>query len=938
MQEADGATRLDGTSVTEDATVGVRTAAARPSRFRIVCIAQIFNEMRRGNLERFIEHITPLVDAVVVYDDGSTDGSYEYLLSHTPHVFRSPRNDFADEARHKKLLLEEARRLNPDFILWLDADEVLASEDPEDLQRACAWSEARNLDGVELHEINLWRSYSWKRLDSAFDLGWFVRLWRVTPEIRWETLAKGLHQPPYPSSIRTVDRYPDLKVLHYGFANECNLAHKYLGYRAHGQRGYDMLDRLVSEEQLALEKVPASEIPVDLRQDDPKPTPLSFAQSLSYVERLRDEVFRPGISIVCLIYKSVELARFVHEQVLRYTDMRDKEFFFVANDATEDVLDYLRANYIPHFEWSNTEEQRREWYINNVYRAYNFGAEQARGDLVVFVNSDMAFSPGWLDALWEAYDGASAIASRLVESGKLTPGQHAIERDFGRTPTDYREQDFVDFAETIREPSVADGGLYMPLLVRRDAFLSIGGYPEGNLRPGSDIFHPDIALLGEPCVSGDNVMVQRLRSRGVYHRTASDSVVYHFQMGEIDALDSEVGRDKPLVAVCNDLVTGTMGERVLWDFLLEGLPSTVGVDGRLVGTDGPYASLAREYIAKSHPEVAVVIQNATFIDTVDPALYTVAFLQDNLRAMGRDSSQQEKTLSAARIAVTNSLLTALSYPEYDFEIIPVGVDSQLFRPMDKSECRAMHGLGPERIGIFVGAFDEVKGWPAVRQCIETFPEITWLLVTKKAESFEAANAKTYSRVPQETLVTLLGSADFFILGSPVETQCLAAIEACLCDVPVVMRNTGVFSELTDDERQQSGVFGDDLVQGVRSVATGTFRPRQIALSKDWTVSDAIGKWRSLLERAMQEVTADRVGFVGPKDINETGEISRRERTLRPPTHATVTTYSYAPVPALLRPTRGRSRFLSPRYMAGSVREHGIVWCIKTAANRIRRRF
>jgi glycosyltransferase involved in cell wall biosynthesis len=923
--------------VTEGATEVVRRTAARPSRFRIVCIAQVFNEMRRGNLERFIEHIAPLVDAVVVYDDGSTDGSYEYLLAHTPYVFRSPRNDFADEGRHKRLLLEEARRLKPDFILWLDADEVLASEDPEDLQRACAWGETRSLDGVELHEVNLWRSHSWRRLDSSYDLGWFVRLWRVTPEIRWETLTKGLHQPPYPSSIRTVDRYADLKVLHYGFANECNLAHKYLGYRARGQRGYEMLDRLVSEEQLVLEKVPASEFPVDLRRDDPEPTPLSLAQSLSYVERHRAEVFRPGISIVCLIYKSVELARFVREQVLRYTDMRDKEFFFVANDATEEVLGYLRASFIPHFEWNNTEEQRQGWYINNVYRAYNFGAEQARGDFVVFINSDMAFSPGWLDGLWEAYDGSSDMASRLVESGKLTPGQHAIERDFGRTPTDYREQDFVDFAEAIREPSVADGGLYMPLLVRREAFLSIGGYPEGNLRPGSDIFHPEIARLGEACVSGDNVMVQRLRSRGVHHRTASDSVVYHFQMGEIDAVDLEAAQDRPLVAVCNDLVTGTMGERVLWDFLLEGLPSTVGVDIRVVGTDGPYASLAREYIAKNRAEVAVLIQNATFIDTVDPALYTVAFLQDNLRAMGRDSSQQEKTLSAARIAVTNSLLTALSYPEYDFEIIPVGVDSQLFRPMDKSDCRAMNGLGPERIGIFVGAFDEVKGWPAVRQCIETFPEITWLLVTKKAESFEAANARTYSRVPQDTLVTLLNSADFFILGSPVETQCLAAIEACLCDVPVVMRNTGVFSELTDDERQQAGVFGNDLVRGVRSVAEGSFRPRHIALSKDWTVSDSIAKWRSLLERAMQEVTADRVGFVGQKAIDETGEATRRERTLRPPTHALVPTYSYAPAPALLLPPRSRSRFLSPRYLAGLVREHGVVWCVRTAANHILRR-
>jgi glycosyltransferase involved in cell wall biosynthesis len=650
-----------------------------------------------------------------------------------------------------------------------------------------------------------------------------------------------------------------------------------------------MLDRLISEERLRLEEVPAKEFPVDLRQADPRPDPLEFAQSLAYVERHRREVFRPGFSIVCLVYKSAEWARFVYEQVLRYTDMSDKEFFFVANDASDEVLAFLRANYIPHVEWNNSEAQRSEWYINNVYRAYNFGAHQARGDLLVFINTDMAFSPGWFEALWEGYDGASAVASRLVESGKLRTGEHGIEKDFGTTPADYREQDLVEFAQDIRELTVVEGGLYMPLMVRRDTFLSVGGYPEGNPQPGGDIFNPRMASQGEPCISGDNVMIQRLASRGVRHRTACDSVAYHFQMGEKDTAGGAHNTDGPLVAICNDLVTGTMGERVLWDFLLEGLPSTIGIDSRVVGTDGRYASLAHAYINEQCPGVEVIIQNATFIDAVDPARFTIAFLQDDLRAMGRDSSQQEKNLRVARATVTNSLLAAMSYPECEFTIIPVGVDSDLFRPMDKLACRALYGLSEERVGIFVGAFDDVKGWPAVRQCIQTFPEIIWLLVTKKDESFEAANARTFRRVPQDRLVTLLNSADFFILGSPVETQCLAAIEACLCDVPVVMRSTGIFNELSNDERRQAGVFGEDLIAGVGAVAGGTFSPRDLVVRQGWTVNDSVAKWRVLLEHAVQEATSERVGFVGQTTVNEQGELAYKERCEWRP--------NYVPAPA-----------------------------------------
>jgi hypothetical protein len=64
------------------------------------------------------------------------------------------------------------------------------------------------------------------------------------------------------------------------------------------------------------------------------------------------------------------------------------------------------------------------------------------------------------------------------------------------------------------------------------------------------------------------------------------------------------------------------------------------------------------------------------------------------------------------------------------------------------------------------------------------------------------------------LSELYNCADFFIIGSPVETQCLAAIEACLCDIPVVMRNVGFVKDLTDKEKQIIGqghcVYGNLL--------------------------------------------------------------------------------------------------------------------------------
>lgn len=856
-------------------------------KFKIVAICQVYNELEKGNLERFIDHLLPLVDSLVVYDDGSTDGSYEYLMERSIQVIRGNRNDFANEMYHKQQLLTAALDQQPDFILWLDADEVLSAGAKEKLQELCRQCIESNKDGVSLKEINLWRSATWKRVDSLFDEGWFTRLWRVQEKLSYGQIKTGLHGTIVPPSVKDILQSDALAVIHYGFSSEKHLAYKYLVYRSHGQRGYTMLDRIINEDQLVVERVSSDVIPKDLWvEDEEAPTPRTFAEALTQVEQYRDQVFRPKISIVCLIYKSTDWLKFVQEQVIKYTDLSDKEFFFVANDASPDVLNYLRNNYIPHYVWTSSEAQKKEWYINNVYRAWNFGAEKARGDFVIFINSDMALTPNWVENLFAAYDGRNCVAARLIESGKMRSGQYGIERNFGTTFDTYRENEFQAYAAEAADPTVKDGGLYMPLLIRREHFLSVGGYPEGNAVPGSDPFSPNIAKQGEAVISGDVILMEKLKTKGIRHQTAFSSVVYHFQEGEMDSETPDPMAEAKTVAVANDIVTGTMGEKVLWDFLLSGLPASYGVDKRVVGSSDNFEKTASAYIATHHPHTQVVIQNATFINRVDPSRYTIAFLQDNLRSMDRHSQQQEMNLRSADRCVTNSAQTALDYPEYDFDIIPVGLDAELYRPLDKAALRQELGFGKERIGIFVGNFSEVKGWSKVKECIEHYPDITWILVSKKNETYKAPNVKVYNRIEQSLLAKLLNCADFFIIGSPVETQCLAALEACLVDIPVVMRNVGLFRDWTDEERAKVGIFGDDFIAAIEQLPKKKFTPRQVVLDKKLTVADSVERWQKLLEAVFLERAVARYRSTGsakqaPSSLTFALEFFIRYRILRP---------------------------------------------------------
>jgi hypothetical protein len=236
-----------------------------------------------------------------------------------------------------------------------------------------------------------------------------------------------------------------------------------------------------------------------------------------------------NIEIISLIYKSVDYLDFIVNQlkINHKVDGWDVGIRIVANDATSEVLDRLKNSDIPYSIYSDPYPD--QYYLNRVYRCWNFAGKSSEYDNICFVNSDMAFSNNWLSNLLKFHNGKYIPTSRLVESGKMLSGMHGISYDCGRKPSEFDSLRWKSYVEKISEDSYYNDGLYMPCIFEKSKFINSGMYPEGN------IYVDGIGTLtGRKICSGDKWFFNKLKTDfNMQHITVFNYIVYHIQEGEM---------------------------------------------------------------------------------------------------------------------------------------------------------------------------------------------------------------------------------------------------------------------------------------------------------------------------------------------------------------------------------------------------------------------
>lgn len=159
-----------------------------------------------ADLYRCLSHIAPFVDELHIIDTGSTDRTLEIARRFNPTTLRSILFDNFAQARN-----ESIRDVKADWILWIDADEVLVGG-----EHLRAFLNTRYFNGYVVRQRHV-------IFDAPPTEDAPIRLFRNRPEYRFvgyvhehcEDTEKGPDQQIFPAMV-----LPETYIMHYGYSHE----------------------------------------------------------------------------------------------------------------------------------------------------------------------------------------------------------------------------------------------------------------------------------------------------------------------------------------------------------------------------------------------------------------------------------------------------------------------------------------------------------------------------------------------------------------------------------------------------------------------------------------------------------------------------------------------------------------------------------------------
>lgn len=138
--------------------------------------------------------------------------------------------------------------------------------------------------------------------------------------------------------------------------------------------------------------------------------------------------------------------------------------------------------------------------------------------------------------------------------------------------------------------------------------------------------------------------------------------------------------------------------------------------------------------------------------------------------------------------VASSHLVVKDYEMHgDIDILPIGVNGDVFKPMNnKEELRKKHNIPLDRqVAIWCGTKHPMKGFDTITTYAHQNPDIFWIIIWKsRRESTNCTfEGQAHIHVTQDKYAELMNCSDYYAMSGLLEPYYMCEWEAMACDLP-----------------------------------------------------------------------------------------------------------------------------------------------------------
>ena len=214
---------------------------------------------------------------------------------------------------------------------------------------------------------------------------------------------------------------------------------------------------------------------------------------------------------------------------------------------------------------------------------------------------------------------------------------------------------------------------------------------------------------------------------------------------------------------------------------------------------------------------------------------------------------------------------SIIFKERRIEVIPNGVDGDIFKRRGRSECLSRYGLSKDWRYIIFGARhglkDENKGFKFFKECLEGIRGVldrlgVLVFGISEEEGEELSLPVRYlGDIQRLDLGWVYGCGEVMVVPSKIEVFAYTVLESLGCGVPVVGFNIGGLRDMI--EHRKNGYLAkpydiEDLVYGVRWVLEDDVRWKKLSdrslekVSEEFSLEKEVKSYQSLYEKILDQ--------------------------------------------------------------------------------------